>query len=602
MSNDDLGYKPRRLHQWMESIGSGGMKLPKFQRSYVWNNRKIRDLLEALLSNRPVGTLLLIPDDPERFASRNLKELNEIRDADSVELILDGQQRLTSLWGAFMGKPELLVRVKDWDDESLQLKGIRTPREVGIVSRSQATETEIYEKGCFPVSILGIDDVTQDDDAGWRWCNKAMKNDGEKARLLWKKIDRSFGEPIRNRDLWYLKLPDSMSREEAIDVYVKTNQSSAVIKKFDIAVALYDSETGASLRDEIIDMIREVSQGGELIRLFFGVGNDDADEEDLIPELGELLLKVACLWTDVPPTETNYMREEVLKTLRKKVKIFREALVRSLEFYLQEGIPRRSFVPSYVPLRVLPALQPVLKQIPQKYNARATRVIRAYLWRSFLTDRYSRSANTRLYDDYRNLREALQNPDKLDVTNLKKIAPIFNEDHFPLGPTIAEMSDLEEPLRRPQLKNTRSRAVFAISLRNAQDFGTGELLVPIAGKDCDRHHLFPKDYLKKNGVTEAKQINHCLNFALLTNKTNGTIRNLGPHDYLGPDSEFIHDNDGNGDNLKNLVSTHQIPFDQLISEPSSDSSGVPNIYQKFIEARAGMIRDAIDKLCQGDTP
>ena len=602
MSNDDLGYKPRRLHQWMESIGSGGMKLPKFQRSYVWNNNKIRDLLEALLSNRPVGTLLLIPDDPRRFASRNLKELNEIRDADTVELILDGQQRLTSLWGAFKGIPKLLVRVKDWDEESLQLNGIRTPREIGIVSRNQATEVEIYEKGCFPVSILGMDDVTQDDDAGWRWCNQAMQNDGEKARLLWKKIDRSFGEPLRNRDLWYLRLPDSMSRKEAIDVYVKTNQSSAVIKKFDIAVALYDSETGASLRDEIIDMISEVSQGGELIRLFFGVGNGDADEEDLIPELGELLLKVACLWTDVPPTETNYTKEEVLRTLRDRVNLFRDALVRSLEFYSQEGIPRRSFVPSYVPLRVLPALQPELKRIPQKYNAKATRVVRAYLWRSFLTDRYSRSANTRLYDDYRKLREALQSPEKLDVTNLRKIAPIFNEDHFPLGPTIAEMSDMEEPLPRPQLKNTRSRAVFAISLRKAQDFGTGALLIPNAGKECDRHHLFPKDYLKKNGVTETKQINHCLNFALLTDKTNGVIRNRGPHDYLGPNSEFIHDYNREGDELRNLVKTHQIPFDQLIAEPTSDASGVRGIYQKFIKARAGITRSAIDKLCQGDTP
>ena len=437
MPDDDLGYHKHGLHRWMRSLASGDLRLPKFQRSYVWTPPKIKDLLTALIRNRPVGALLLIPDNRDRFASRPIKGLDESQYTNSAELVLDGQQRLTALWSAFKGDAELLVKVRNWNDDVLEFEDIWTLREVGIRGRpDHVTAAAFYEKQCFPFAILGVDSVTQDKDAGWKWCNKAMKDAGEAARVLWNKINYDFGEPLRNRDLWYLRLPASMSRKDAIDVYVKTNQSSAIIRKFDIAVALYDSQTDSSLRDEIVDMVREVAQGGELIRRFLGPDNNDFDEDDLIPELGELLLKVACLWTDLPPTESNYTKDKVLKTLRNKTQDFRDALIWSLEFYSQEGIPRRQFVPSYVPLRVLPALQPMLAKIPQKHKRKAIRVVRAYLWRAFLTDRYSRSANTRLHEDYKELKKALENPEALpealDDTNLRKISPIFHKDDFRL--------------------------------------------------------------------------------------------------------------------------------------------------------------------------
>ena len=606
MSNDDLSYNERRLAEWMRKIGSGNLALPKFQRSYVWSNTKTKNLLEALLRGRPIGTLLLIPDDPKRFASRAIKGVaQEVRSTEGVELVLDGQRRLTSLWGAFTKSPELFVKVRNWDDDPLQLKEVWTQTDAGVRGRKRApSPILLYEKECFPFDILGIDGVTQHDDAGWQWCNEAMENAGEEARKLWRKINRDFGEPLRNRGLWHLTLPTSMSREDAINVYVETNQSSAVIKKFDIAVALYDADTEGSLRDEIVDMVGEVAQGTELIRRFFGTDNNETSSDSLIPELGELLLKVACLWADLPPSDGNYTKEKVLDTLRDKTKGFRDALVWSLDFYVQEGIVGRRFVPSYVPLRVLPALHPVFKKIPQRYVAKATRILRAYLWRAFLTERYSRSANTRLHQDYRGLRKTLENLRSLAEIDDSSI-PIFKEDQYRL-PELTELTNSDKPLERPQQKKARSRAVFAISLRLACDFGTGQQFTRSSGTDWDYHHLFPQKYLEENGVREPKYIDHCLNFALITDKTNNAIGKLPPHRYLASDSDLAQLAHGEpGHELKVVVETHRIPFEVLSSQPKKNQAGIPDVvgaYQSFIEARGQIMWDAIRRLTKGDLP
>ena len=595
MANSDMNYTQRPMEKWLEGYHSDSLALPKFQRSYVWDNTKIKDLLQALLLGRPIGTLLLIPDDSQRFASRPMRGVHEKgKRSDNVELVLDGQQRLASLWGAFRGDPEVfVVKVRCWSEVPLELVEICTLGDVGIQRSGCVSPVILYEKKSFPFNILGIDGVTQDDDAAWRWCNAALKNNGEEARKILNKINKDFGEPLRNRGLWHLTLPAHMSADQAIDIYVKTNQSSAIIRKFDLAVARYYSMTGKSLRDEIIAMIKQPNEETALIRRFF----TDVDEDDLIPKLGELRLKVACLWADLPPTEGNYTELSALHALEDDTNDFRAALVWSLDCYTKEGIEISGHVPSDVPLRVLPALYPVVSQIPRRYDAKAKRLVRAYLWHSFLTDRYSRSANTQLYDDYKHLRKALKKPESLS-NEPKDLAPIFDNGQFPL-PSFDELADLDEPLAPPKRKNMRSRAIFALSLQGARDFATGEVWRGDAKASWNYHHLFPKDYLKKNGI-EAKRSNHCLNFALITEKTNGVIRQKPPHEYLASGSDLVHLRSGHVSELRELVRSHRIPFEELACEPT-EHQDVEGIYRSFIKVRARLMADAIDKLAYGAT-
>lgn len=603
MVGDALQYRRRPLAEWMRRICDGRIALPSFRGGFVWDPTRARNLIEALLRDRPVGTLLSIPRNEDRFRSRPVIGSGTGTPAASAgELILDGQQRLTALWRAFHNEPEpLFIRVRGWDEVPLEVEAVRSGSDLRLRPGEDECESAVrqYEGRCIPFSVVGIDSVTQPEDATWIWCKRAMRNDGEKARLLERRIQREIAEPFRHRGLWHLTLPDDVSREEAIDIFVRTNESSAVIRRSDIAVALYDSQTGGSLREDIVRMVEDLGEEQVVIHRFF---DTEEGEDKLIPVLGEVLFKVSCLRCEFSPTESRYTEKRVREYLRDERAELRDALVWALEFYRQEGIPHRRFVPSDVPIRVLPALYPAVRDVERKAEARIRRFLRGYLWRAFLTDRYSRSANTRLQEDYRAILANLDAAASGDGERWRRNVPIFRDHLYPL-PKVERLADLDEDcLRSPRRRDSLAKAIFAISLREGRDLATGEPAGSGFGQQWDYHHLFPKDYLRKAGVS-SRQFDHGLNFALVTEKTNSIIRNKPPHEYLTVDGALARAANGaTEDELPRLVASHRIPYEALVAAPKAGArraTEVERLYRAFIAERARMMHRAMEALAKG---
>ena len=85
----------------LDNIDSGHMVLPEFQRGYVWNREQVRSLFESLFRRHPVGGLLVWVTESKTAAHRGGEQLP----AGAVNLLLDGQQRMTTLYGVVRGKP-----------------------------------------------------------------------------------------------------------------------------------------------------------------------------------------------------------------------------------------------------------------------------------------------------------------------------------------------------------------------------------------------------------------------------------------------------------------------------------------------------------------
>ena len=85
----------------LDYIDGGHMALPEFQRGYVWNREQVRGLMGSLYRGHPVGSLLVWATQAEGAAHRGEGELA----AGTVKLLLDGQQRVTSLYGIIRGTP-----------------------------------------------------------------------------------------------------------------------------------------------------------------------------------------------------------------------------------------------------------------------------------------------------------------------------------------------------------------------------------------------------------------------------------------------------------------------------------------------------------------
>ena len=144
----------------------------------------------------------------------------------------------------------------------------------------------------------------------------------------------------------YLPLPSEVSETEAIQAFIESNTSSQKLRKFDITVATMRRDMEENLRKLRDDTWEEIS----------GIRRYVADED----ELGDLLLKIACLRKDLPPTEGNYTRIEVLEDVQEHIVKIREGIRWTCGLLESSHIFSVKFLPSRVPLRVLPALHGAL--------------------------------------------------------------------------------------------------------------------------------------------------------------------------------------------------------------------------------------------------
>ena len=84
----------------LDQIDLGAMALPEFQRGYVWNREQVRGLMHSLYRKHPIGSLLVWVTKTDTAHARGPGELSP----GVVELLLDGQQRMTTLYGIVRGK------------------------------------------------------------------------------------------------------------------------------------------------------------------------------------------------------------------------------------------------------------------------------------------------------------------------------------------------------------------------------------------------------------------------------------------------------------------------------------------------------------------
>ena len=86
-------------------IQKGQIKIPKFQRDFVWSIDKTAKLLDSILKGYPIGTFILWETNERLNDIKNIGNLDlpPVPDDSKVQYVLDGQQRITSLYAAFLG-------------------------------------------------------------------------------------------------------------------------------------------------------------------------------------------------------------------------------------------------------------------------------------------------------------------------------------------------------------------------------------------------------------------------------------------------------------------------------------------------------------------
>jgi uncharacterized protein with ParB-like and HNH nuclease domain len=97
---------PRELKELLAQIHKGEAALPDFQRDFVWEPRATQELIVSIACSYPAGSLLRIRNTQRLFACREFQGAAPLSGHGPTFLVLDGQQRLTSLYQAFYGVGE----------------------------------------------------------------------------------------------------------------------------------------------------------------------------------------------------------------------------------------------------------------------------------------------------------------------------------------------------------------------------------------------------------------------------------------------------------------------------------------------------------------
>lgn len=563
----------RRLPDWLNRVRTGQLALPRFQRYESWSHGEVVTLLDSVLRGRPVGAALVLAiGNSEPFVSRRMAGAPTPTER-TTEHLLDGQQRLTALWKAlgdgYENRTYFAVLSPEAEDNSRVTSFSRWTRNGRRYPLWADQPKEQLSRGLVPMRLLDPEISSQ---AVRTWCDQATYSIEESRDT--QDLIVPLQTALREANLPYLELPVQTRPYEAIDVFIKMNTTSVRLSAFDIVVAQLEAETGQSLHDLEGSLRSAVPNAERYV------------------EITDLVLRVAALREDRPPTESSSMRLD-LRRLSNEWEAIEKGIAGAISFLDEEHVFDQHRLPT---VAVVPVLASIWSQMPQSLDAHgeARTLLRQYLWRSFFTERYERAAATAAHQDHRGLKARL-----VDGATAAPV-PVLDEATFP----IAEIEELAKA-PWPRLRNTLARGILAVSLRGGgRDFADG---TPANWESVSRreyHHLFPAALLRNEGSLDESSINLALNCALVTWNTNRNISAKEPIAYL---RERVERAPLGEDQIRSRLSSHIIPFEGLnvgrysgIADKAEKVARIKSDYDCFIHSRAEAIHRVIEKLCSGE--
>lgn len=514
-------------------IDIGDIGLPDIQRPFVWSNAKVRDLFDSMYRGFPVGYLLFWANG----AVNGVKHIGTDSKQHHVPalLIVDGQQRLTSLYAVFRGKTVL--------DENYR------QRKIEIAFRPRDGKFEVADAAIRkdPEFIANVSVLWASGKSSWSLVNDFFKTleakhtltDVEKETIS-HNLDRLFD--LQKYPFTALEVSPTVEEEQVADIFVRINSEGVKLNQADFILTLLSvfwdegrKELEAFSRfsyhppkaGDPPSPFNHLIQPGpdQLLRVAVAIGfmrgrlksvyqilrGKDLDTGEFSAERREAQfdrLKEA----QAPVLDlTNW--HQFLSCLvgagfrSGELISSQNALLYAYAFYL---IGRTGFgVPEHV-------LQ---------------RLIGRWFYATTLSGRYTGSPETVMDGDLNRIKDAADAAAYLAVMN-KIIADTLTSDFWSITlPNAMDSSSARNPeLSAYHAAQNKLGAPVLFSHKKVSD-----LLDPALKtmrKALERHHLFPRAWLEKQGITDLKQINQTANFALLEWPDNSGISDDAPSEYV----------------------------------------------------------------------
>jgi hypothetical protein len=458
----------------LAEIGSGGYAVPEFQRKFVWPAAHITRLFESIGSNLYAGSLLLLENRANlaqtMFGSRNV--YGGPKPKKEFMLILDGQQRLTSIFYAATAPSEKLpnvgivnfhiktseIRSKTYNP----LQGFQDLENVfhhfreGSPKLARAMATKEF----IPLSSLLVVPTSVPEEKKFKkWL--AEYDDEIQFQLT------KLRDAILEYQFPFLKLPANSSARYIIDCFTRINEGGTPLSRFDLAHARLTNKN-TDLRQQWEEAVAE--SGKRFPNLGWGV------KSKLIN--GDSLLQAMALLHDKEPRQEEIFR--LINDLSQKaIKQTIERGILALERAIAEMRGRYGVITAQlVPAKgIIPVLGTLLVDLPPKAKAKSIDRLDAWYWASILTGKYIGGVNTTAAKDRAEISVWLQ--------NIKK-KPTWLE--------ALTSGDLDLNWQRPKQPGYKA-VMTALIAAGLVDILTGDVLQSTKKKLQD-DHIFSKEHFR----------------------------------------------------------------------------------------------------------
>lgn len=519
----------KKYSDLITEIQKGIIKIPKFQRDFVWSIDRTAKLLDSILKGYPIGTFILWQTDERINDIKNIGnlEIPPTPEGTKVQYVLDGQQRITSLYAAYLGAKIQKIgekKVTDYHDIVVNL------------------DTDINDNGDHVISAAPTGDK-------YISLNDVLNFSFSKAKALSDRFSEEDLERIDNYSTAFKTYEFStvvLRKEDidsAIEVFTRINTGGQTLTLFEIMSAkTYDEKQNFDMQTKWADFVKELKN----IK-YEGVSST------VVLSILSLVL-----------SRTKECKRKTILALDKQAIIDTwdsviSALKDSIDYFRTTyRIPVSHLLP-YDSLLVPFAYFFFNKQ--DKPEAEQRKFLEEFFWRMSLSFRYSSSAESRLAQD------------------IKRIDMIL-EDKRP------EYSDIKVQLESPQslvdtnfsAGNSYCKAILCLlTYQEPKDFrDNGKVILDNSwlkvANSKNYHHFFPKAYLKGKTVLNS---NSLMNITLVSDHLNK--RKIGakaPSVYIG---DFADQNT----EINDALHSHFIDI---------KGHGIEsNDYQQFLAARSEKI-------------
>ena len=463
-------------------IQNGEIRIPSFQRDYVWGYDNVAFLIDSIYKGFPIGSILFWRTREQLHTEKQLGNyiLPSPQKNYPIDYVLDGQQRLTSLFSVF--QTELKPEIKNEMDIYFIIDEIDTIQKSRFVPLAKE---DVDIKKHFPISAL-FDSVLY---------RKATEMYDDSTKI---KIDK-LQEKFKEAKIQY-QLLETDDKEHVAIVFERINRAGVPLNTFQLFNAWSWSES-FDLQDELNVLAEELSWHGF---------NELINQQELLLKCFTGVILESTAPKSVLDLDGNLIRANYEK-IKNGIKSSIDFLQKELNIHNLKNLPYPSM------LIALTSFFATNKKNGKTFDDKQRAELIKWFWKCCFSRRYSSGVNDAQETDIKAMKELSNNSD-YSITNFKCSISrsFFVDNQFNIGAANTKTFILLLASKTPRSFISGAKVDLSKTLK--------------AATSREFHHIFPDKYLQRNNYVK-KDIYCLANFCFLNNADNQKIKDHAPSEY-----------------------------------------------------------------------